>query len=77
MANDLPKILKALKDQDFDIKRTKRGHRVIKKGDKTVAVFAGTPSDWHSVKNAIADCRRAGFIYPPGRPSRRTEPAGS
>lgn len=71
MARDLNKILKELETQGFTHRRTKKGHRVVTKDARIVAVFACTPSDPRSVKNSLADCKRAGFVWPPAMPTSR------
>ena len=65
MHKDLRKIAKALREQGFDVEISKRGHMLVSKDGHVVAVFAGTPSDWRSMKNSIADAKRAGFDWPP------------
>ena len=71
MADDLPKIIKALRKQDFEIRTTRRGHHLVMKAGKPVTMFPGTPSDWRSLHNSLADCKRAGFAWPPSAPTRR------
>lgn len=65
MAKGLDKILDELETQGFAITRTKRGHWKVTLGSQYVTSFAGTASDWRSDKNALADCKRAGLIWPP------------
>lgn len=67
MNKDLKKIAKALKEQGFEVEVTKRGHMIVLRDGRQVATFSGTPSDWRSLKNSLADARRAGFIWPPSR----------
>jgi len=67
MNKDLRKIAKALEDQGFEVVVTTKGHLKVLSGGRVVAVFAGTPSDRRSWKNALSDARRAGFRWPPGR----------
>lgn len=67
MHKDLKKIAKALKSQGFEVEITARGHMLVYRDGHQVAVFSGTPSDWRSMKNSIADARRAGFKWPPLR----------
>lgn len=65
MDKDMKKLLKALEDQGFEIRFTKKGHVTVGLDGKLVATLAGTASDWRSAKNALARLRRAGF-RPPG-----------
>lgn len=65
MNKDLKKIAKPLEQQGFEVRITKRGHLVATKNGRIVATFAGTASDWRSLKNSIADAKRAGFNWPP------------
>lgn len=62
---ELNGILKALEAQGFTVRRTKRGHYFVTLGGKPVTTFAGTPSDWRSLRNSLAAARRAGFRWPP------------
>lgn len=65
MNKDLKKIIKALKEQGFDVEVTKKGHIAVYRDGRFVAMFAGTPSDWRSMKNGLAAVKRAGFKWPP------------
>ena len=65
MNKDLKKFAKALREQGFDAKVTKKGHLMVSRDGRVVTVFAGTPSDWRSFTNALAALRRAGFQWPP------------
>lgn len=67
MHKDLRKIAKALTKQGFDVEVTRKGHLIVSRDGRAVAVFSGTPSDWRSMKNSLADARRAGFRWPPDR----------
>ncbi|WP_036828690.1 hypothetical protein [Phycicoccus jejuensis] len=67
MDKEMRKIAKALEQQGFDVKVTKRGHISVSKDGRFVVVFAGTPSDWRSMRNALAAMKRAGFVWPPKR----------
>ncbi len=67
MHKDLKKIVKALEDQGFECVITKRGHLLVLSNGRKVATFSGTASDWRSMKNGIADAKRAGFDWPPKR----------
>lgn len=65
MNKDLKKIVKALEAQGFEVETTKRGHLMVYRDGRLVVTFAGTASDWRSMKNGIAKARRAGFRWPP------------
>lgn len=65
MKKDLKKIAEALREQGFETILTKRGHLQVFRNGRYVATFAGTASDWRSLKNSLADARRAGFEWPP------------
>lgn len=67
MNKDLRKIVKALHGQGFSTRTTTKGHLMVTRDGKVVAVFSGTPSDVRAWKNSLADCRRAGFNWPPRR----------
>lgn len=67
MKKDLKAIIKALEAQGFEVVRNKRGHYDAYRNGRKVATFAGTPSDHRSWRNSIAQARRAGFKWPPGR----------
>ena len=38
---------------------TAKGHITVTRDGRVVAVFSGTPSDWRSMRNALARLRRA------------------
>lgn len=65
MNKDLKKIAKALEAQGFVVETTKRGHLMVFLDGRLIVTFAGTASDWRSLKNGIAKARRAGFRWPP------------
>lgn len=65
MNKDLKKIAKALAAQGFETSISKKGHMIVTRDGRIVAVFSGTASDWRSMRNSIADARRAGFEWPP------------
>lgn len=64
MNKNLKKLTKALEDQGFSVRVSKRGHILVFNSDGLVATFSGTPSDWRSLKNSMAALRRAGFKSP-------------
>lgn len=61
VSKDLRDIIHKLHTQGFTTRTSKRGHVVVALNGVTVAVLAGTPSDWRSHLNGIARLRRAGF----------------
>jgi len=65
MDKELKKVVKALEAQGFEVRVTRRQHLVVLRNGRIVATFAGTASDWRSMRNSIADARRAGFQWPP------------
>jgi hypothetical protein len=69
MANarkELQAILDELERQHFTVRRTTRGHFQVKDPTgRIVSVFPGTASDSKSLRNSLADCKRAGFKWPP------------
>lgn len=65
MDKDLKKIVKALREQGFDVKVTRKGHLTVTRDGRLVTTFSGTASDWRSMKNALSHARRAGFRWPP------------
>lgn len=67
MNKETKKMVKALEDQGFTTKVTARGHIMVFRDGRPVTTFAGTASDWRSMKNALAPLKRAGFIWPPKR----------
>jgi biotin operon repressor len=60
---DIRKLCKELKNQGFNVRATRRGHLLVEREGVVVAGLAGTPSDHRSIKNSIAQLRRAGFEY--------------
>lgn len=63
MTKDIRKLCKELRAQGFEVRTTRRGHLLVRRDGVVVAGIAGTPSDHRSVKNSIAQLRRAGFSY--------------
>lgn len=64
MKKDLRKLTKALEEQGFTVRVSRRGHILVFNADGLVATFSGTPSDWRSLKNSMAALKRAGFRSP-------------
>ncbi len=69
---DLRDIEKAAREQGFRVERTKKGHPVFYPPDpkKNPVYGSGTPSDHRSIRNLLAELRRAGLVWPPGRRSK-------
>lgn len=66
MSNDMRRIIKALEAQGFTVRRTSKGHWLVRNADGlAVGTISGTPSDHRSWRNALAPLKRAGFIWPP------------
>jgi len=64
MDKDLRKIVKALRAQGFTVEITAKQHVIVSREDRVIAVFAGTASDWRSLRNSLAPLKRAGFRWP-------------
>lgn len=67
MDKELKKVAKALEAQGFETRVSKKGHMIVTRDGRLVATFSGTASDWRSMRNSIADAKRAGFRWPPDR----------
>lgn len=65
MKKEMREIVAALEEQGFEVRTTRKGHLSVSRDGRIVVVFAGTPSDWRSMRNAISRARRAGFVWPP------------
>lgn len=64
MDSDLRRLVRELKKQGFTVETTTKGHiRVLDANGSHVTITAGTPSDYRSRKNFLAELRRAGFIW--------------
>ena len=61
--SDMRKLIKALEDQGFEVATSKRGHYLVLLEGRRVATLAGTASDTRSLKNGLAQLRRAGFQW--------------
>ncbi|MBF6422380.1 hypothetical protein IU436_27465 [Nocardia farcinica] len=61
---DTKKLIKALEAQGFEVRSTTKGHIRVSKNGQAVTTFSGTPSDGRSFKNALAQLKRAGFVWP-------------
>ena len=67
MDKEMRKLIKALEDQGFEIRFTKKGHVTVGKDGVLIATIAGTASDWRAGRNAMARLARAGFRKPGNR----------
>ncbi|MHA6626929.1 hypothetical protein ACU61A_15950 [Pseudonocardia sichuanensis] len=66
MDKDTKKVLAEAERQGFTVRITSKGHAQVRDADgRVVAVLAGTGSDVRGLRNAIAQLRRAGFVWPP------------
>lgn len=67
MANakkELKEIVKAAEKQGWQVKTTKKGHKMFYAPDGVNKVLAGgTPSDHRALQNLLADLRRYGFEW--------------
>ncbi|MFE1785623.1 hypothetical protein ACFW9F_24380 [Streptomyces sp. NPDC059506] len=62
MANkEVRQLLKKLARQGFDVELTRNGHYKVYWDGRFVGTLAGTPSDHRSLKNSVANLKRAGF----------------
>jgi hypothetical protein len=62
---DFRKIRKAAEDQGFDTQETTRGYVQFFKDGEYITRYPKTPSSSRTIKNVLADLRRAGLKYPP------------
>lgn len=67
MDKETKRLLAEAERQGFTVTVSRRGHPRVSLDGRLVATFAGSASDWRSVKNSLAAMRRAGFRWPPGR----------
>lgn len=61
---EIKRLVKALHEQGFDVERTRKGHLRVFLDGVWVTTLPGTPSDWRSIRNALAAAKRAGFKPP-------------
>jgi hypothetical protein len=62
---DFRKIRKAAEDQGFETQETTRGYVLFFKDGKFITRYPKTPSSSRTIKNVLADLRRAGLQYTP------------
>ena len=65
MDKDFRKVAKALEARGFVVGVTRKGHPIVHKDGAFVTTCSGTPGDVRALRNFIAACRRAGFVWPP------------
>lgn len=64
MQKELRQLLREARRQGWRVERTKKGHYKLWPPDGgPPEILPGTPSDWRSLKNAIARLRRRGFRW--------------
>lgn len=64
MSIDPRKLKKALKAQGFEVVPTKNSHETVRKNGVRVTTLPSSPSDHRTMKNCLAELRRAGFQWP-------------
>lgn len=64
MDKELRQIVKALEEQGFEVRVTSKQHLMVWRNGKPAATISGTPSDWRSRRNGLAQLKRFGFIWP-------------
>lgn len=62
---DLEKIVRAAKDQGWEVGRTEKSHWSFTNPEGATFITSGTPSDVRSVRNALAGLVRLGLEWPP------------
>lgn len=66
MDKDTRKVLREAEKQGFTYSVTAKNHfQVRNPAGEIVAYLPSTGSDVRGMKNAIADLRKAGFVWPP------------
>lgn len=55
-------LAKRAEEQGFEVRRTSKGHSMVKKDGRPVTTISGTSSDRRALKNAKAQLKRAGFV---------------
>lgn len=65
MNKEVKALLKDLDAAGWPTKRTSKGHHMVfhPETGRKVTTLAGTPSDPRSLKNSLADLKRAGFDW--------------
>ena len=66
--SELLRLLQACEDQGLSVRRTSRGHWMVRDAaGRVVTTIAGTPSDHRAWRNGLAHLKRAGLQWPPGQ----------
>ena len=65
MNSDVEKIVKALREQGWEVDGDRRHYRAypMVKSEPFI-VFSKTPSDQRATKNVVSRLRRSGFVWP-------------
>ena len=58
---EVKKLMKALEKQGFECEIGGSGHPKVYREGKFITSLPSTPSDWRSLKNALALLKREGF----------------
>lgn len=61
MHKDTKKLIKKIEEQGFTTSVTTKGHVRVFRDRRQVTTFSGTASDHRSIRNSLADLKRAGF----------------
>lgn len=72
---DYREIKKAAERQGWQVRQTKKGHWqfIPPDEDQDIVIAPGTPSDWRSIHNFLADMKRSGLVWPePRRDKKRS-----
>ncbi|MEU9083369.1 hypothetical protein [Streptomyces sp. NPDC048357] len=64
MHKDIKKLIKELVRQGFNVGTTAKNHPRVTLNGRFIVTLASTPSDKRGWQNAIAELRRAGFVWP-------------
>jgi hypothetical protein len=56
---DLRKLIKAMEANGLTVVLSKNGHYKVYRDGAMLAVIPGTTSDWRSIRNSIAQIRKA------------------
>jgi hypothetical protein len=66
MDKDVKKLIKACKEQGFEVRYRTNGHPAVYRPDGSHVVdLASTPSEYRGWRNGLACLKRAGLIWPP------------
>lgn len=63
---DTRKVLKALMEDGFTVRKSSKGHPLVFKDGRLIATLSGTASDRRSYQNGLSKLRKAGFQWPRG-----------